>query len=218
MFLSDGRRFLYLVRHRAAFKDKNVIRLGSLDTTTTQDVLIVNSSVEFSAGHLLFYREGTVYAQPFDMAAARLTGEPRPVLEGVAQNPDTGRMGISAAADAEVLVYRKGRQVRVRQQAGVVHCQGEPRLDFSATVRRATGSMRSHRDGTRVAVKRDEADGTMDIYLIDAARNVPERLISNAGDDMFPVWSRNGDRIYFTLSGQGELGSGSSLVGSGSGG
>ncbi len=204
MFLSDGRRFLYLVRHRATLRDKNVIRLGSLDTTTTQDIVTANSSVEFSAGHLLFYREGTVYAQPFDMAAARLTGEARPLLEGVGHNPDNGRMGISAAADAEVVVYRKGHQVGV-----------DNRLEWFSANGTAAGFLgdsearnRAHAvspDGTRVAVMRDEPDGRMDIYLIDVVRNVPSRLISNAGDDMFPVWSPHGDRIYFTLSGQGSL-------------
>jgi len=45
----------------------------------------------------------------------------------------------------------------------------------------------------------------MDIYDIDVARNVTSRLISNAGDDMFPLWAHDGARLYFTASGRGGL-------------
>lgn len=204
MFLDDGRRFLYMVRHRSANREKNVIRLGSLDADTTQDILKVNSSVEFSAGHLLYYREGTVFAQPFDMDSARLSGEPRPVIEGVAHNPDNGRAGVSAAADAEAVVYRAARNVSVQNTLEWFTSTGTP----AGTLGGNEARNRSHAispDGARVAVMRDEADGKMDIYVVDTTRNVTSRLISNAGDDMFPVWSPDGNRLYFTSSGRGSL-------------
>lgn len=200
IFLADGRRFLYLARHRTPSRDKNVIRLGSLDPATTEDVLKVNSSVEFSAGHLLFYREGTVFAQPFDMDAARLSGEPRPIVEAVAHNLDNGRAGISAAADAEALVYRRGRSVNVQNTLEWFTSAGAS----GGTLGGSDSRNRAHAispDGGRLAVMRDEPDGTMDIYVVDIARNVTSRLISNVGDDMFPVWSPDGKLIYFTTSG-----------------
>ena len=204
VFLEDGRRFLYLARHRTTNREKNILRLSSLDDRTPRDILEVNSSVELSAGHMLFYRQGVVFAQPFDSRAGRLTGEPRPVAEGVAHNPDNGRSGFSAATDAEVLVFRRGRSMTAHNtlqlfsNAGtLLGVLGDPEF-----------RNRAHAfspDGTRVAVARDEPDGKMDIYGIDVARNVTSRLISNSGDDMFPVWSRDGARLYFAGSARGNL-------------
>ena len=204
MFLADGRRFLYMSRHKSSSRENNVIRLGSLDGGTTEDVLKANSSVELSAGHLLFYREGTVFAQPFDMDAARLSGEPRPIIEGVAYNPDNGRAGFSAAADVEVLIFRRGRNISIQNTLEWFTGTGIS----AGTLGGSEARNRAHAisaDGGRLAVMRDETDGKMDIYVIDIARNVPQRLISNAGDDMFPVWSPDGTRIYFTAAGGGSL-------------
>ncbi len=204
LFLPDGRRFLYMARHRGANREKNVIRLGSLDANTRQDILKANSSVELSASHLLFYREGTVFAQRFDTAAARLMGEPQPILEGIAYNPDNGRAGFSVAADADVLVFRKGRNISVHNTLEWFSLDGKPLGLLGGTISRNRAHTISP-DGSRVAVMRDEPDGKMDIYEIDVSRNVTSRLISNPGDDMFPVWSPDGKRIYYTSSGRGSL-------------
>ena len=204
VFLGDGRRFLYLARHRTTNREKNVLRLSSLDDNTARDILEVNSSVELSAGHILFYRQGVVFAQPFDSRAGRLTGEPRPVVEGVAHNPDNGRSGFSAATDAEALVFRRGRSMTVHNTLQLFNSTGT----LLGVLGDAEFRNRAHAfspDGTRVAVARDEPDGKMDIYDIDVARNVTSRLISNEGDDMFPVWSRDGARLYFAGSARGSL-------------
>ncbi|MBA3641273.1 MAG: hypothetical protein M3541_03535 [Acidobacteriota bacterium] len=193
-----------MARHRSANREKNVIRLGFLDAATTRDILKVNSSVELSAGHLFFYREGTVFAQRFDAAAASLTGEPQPIVEGVAHNPDNGRAGFSVAADAEVLVFRRGRNISVHNTLEWFGLDGKPLGLLGGSTARNRAHATSP-DGSRVAVMRDEPDGKMDIYEIDVARNVTSRLISNPGDDMFPVWSPDGKRIYYTSSGRGSL-------------
>lgn len=109
VFLPDGRRFLHMVRHRPAERHKNAIVLASLDSKESREILKANSNIELSAGYLLFGRDGTVYAQAFDAGTGRLSGEERPIVEGVAHNPANGRVAFSAAANAQTLAYRLGR-------------------------------------------------------------------------------------------------------------
>jgi serine/threonine-protein kinase len=42
------------------------------------------------SGHLLFAREGTLFATPFDLDGLELIGSPAPILEGIASNPFHG--------------------------------------------------------------------------------------------------------------------------------
>src|SRR3970282_1642538 len=59
-------------------------------------------------GYLLFVRDGTLMAQPFDASRFALTGQPARIAEGGATNPlTTGRTTFSTSANG-VLAYRPG--------------------------------------------------------------------------------------------------------------
>jgi Tol biopolymer transport system component len=205
VFLPDGRRFLYMVRYRQANRHKNAIVLASLDSAESQEILKVNSHVELSAGHLLFCRDGTLYAQPFDANAGRLSGAARLIMEGIGHNTGNGRAAFTAAAGATTLMYLPG----------LVNARTHNTMEWFDADGTSVGTLggsesrnRAHAtspDGSRVAVMRDEPDGRSDLYVIDVDRNVTERLTSDPGDDMFPVWSPDGTRIYFTSSRRGSL-------------
>jgi eukaryotic-like serine/threonine-protein kinase len=88
-FLPDGRRFLYLAS--GSTPENNGIFVSSLDGAENRRVLADNSSVQFASsaaggrlGHLIFIRENTLMAQPFDGGNAQLSGDVFPVGEGVA--------------------------------------------------------------------------------------------------------------------------------------
>jgi hypothetical protein len=88
VFLPDGRHFLYLVT--AESLENNGVYLSSLDGSENRRVLADVSSVVFApltsggrAGHLLFIRDNTLMAQPFDAGSAQLSGDAFPIAEGV---------------------------------------------------------------------------------------------------------------------------------------
>src|SRR5262249_15728194 len=113
-FLPDGRRFLYWVQ--GTDRQKSGVFLGSLDdkpdSRGRRRVLGGDSMAIYSAGPLLFEREGTLMAQPFDPEKARLSGEPFPVAQQI------GRLGghpgwvAFSASPAGTLAHRTGGGVK----------------------------------------------------------------------------------------------------------
>jgi hypothetical protein len=69
---------------RRAKTENNAIYVGSLDSQDRTLLLNANSNAVYvPPGYLLYQREGTLMAQPFDAERIRLTGEPVPTAEGL---------------------------------------------------------------------------------------------------------------------------------------
>jgi hypothetical protein len=85
VFLPDGRRFLYLVA--GVFPDRNGVYISSLDGRENRRVLVDTSSVAFVRGRLLFIRDKTLMAQPFDSATGKTLSDAFPVAESVSLYP-----------------------------------------------------------------------------------------------------------------------------------
>src|SRR4029079_12773108 len=102
-FLPDGRHFIYY--RNSSKSDVNGYYIGSLDTSADQqsrtrliaaDVGAVDMEAApgSRAGHIIFSREGSLLAQPFDPVNLTLSGDPR-LLSASAVLP--GVQGISAS-------------------------------------------------------------------------------------------------------------------------
>jgi len=110
--LPDGKHFLYLLQ------DENQGRggtyLDALDRRVGRRLLPDPSSAIFvpprkprSHGHLLFEREGTLMAQPFDADTLQLAGEVRPIASQLSRTLGTEQVAASAAGNG-TLVYLAG--------------------------------------------------------------------------------------------------------------
>src|SRR4029450_9810789 len=89
-FLPDRRHFLYLARSTVA--EQSAIFVGSLDSNEKKFLVTSDSSPAYSPpGYLLFMRERTLMAQPFDAAKLQLTGDAVPIAEQVGFNSLNGR-------------------------------------------------------------------------------------------------------------------------------
>jgi eukaryotic-like serine/threonine-protein kinase len=86
-FLPDGRHFLYTEVFGAPGTAKpSTIRIGSLEPSEADVTLLqAESSAAYASGHLLFARDETLMAQPFDSNARQISGEAFPVAERVSQ-------------------------------------------------------------------------------------------------------------------------------------
>jgi eukaryotic-like serine/threonine-protein kinase len=102
-FLPDGRHFFYRVATGGIY-------VGSLDSP--ERMLIIkdpdNNNVLYSQGHLLFLRDRTLMAQPFDVNRLALTGEPVPVAEQIQTTgfPPSAIFSVSGQASSPISQQR----------------------------------------------------------------------------------------------------------------
>jgi eukaryotic-like serine/threonine-protein kinase len=141
---------------------------------------------------VLFLRQGTLMAQPFDARRLELSGEAVPVAEQVGSVLD---YGFFSASDNGVLVYRSGagRDYQLTwfdQQGRVLGTVAEPGR---------YNSLALSPDGRRVAVSRTNPENTpnWDVWLLDLGRNTSTRLTYGQVRATFPVWSADGSSVIF---------------------
>ena len=188
-FLPDGRHFLYFVS--GSRPETNGVYVASLeegaqavrllaDATLTRFTM---SSADGTSGHLLFVREGTLMAQPFDLATLHLTGEVFPVTEPVAQ--------FSVSANG-ALAYMSGggaarQQLTWMDRAGKEVGTAGPPGAYTA--------FRLSPDEKSVVFNRFSSN--QDIWVLDMARGVPTRITFDPGTDNLPIWSYDGLRVLW---------------------
>jgi hypothetical protein len=95
--------------------------LGALDGTAPATLVESDSRAQYvEPGYLLYVRESTLVAQPFNPRTAKLTGDPRPLADKVDAS-NVGQADFSASRDG-TLIYRalttEVRQLLWRDRAG----------------------------------------------------------------------------------------------------
>ncbi|MGI8782492.1 MAG: protein kinase domain-containing protein [Acidobacteriota bacterium] len=192
-FLPDGVHFLYSAQ--SSQPEHQGVYVGSLDSKETTRLLPTDSMAIYSpAGYLLFVRDRTLMAQPFDAAGLRLTGEALPIVQEITRVPNLGLAHVSASRNG-ILAYATGNtrpdfQLGWYDRRGVKLEQiGEP-----ASYRAPALSP----DGNRIAVEIIDRTGSFgDIWLFEKRRGTLARFTFDPASDQAPVWSPDGSRILF---------------------
>ena len=191
-FLPDGRHFLYMATGEKP--EDSVYRIGSLDSQESKVLAPAQTLVSYARpGYLLFVRDRTLVAQPFDAKTLRTTGEPVPLAEHVGTD-SVGLARFSVSRDG-TLVYRTGetgnRLMWVDRSGKEGDAVGDP------------GDSRNPAfspDGERLAYDRaDPQRGKTDIWVRDLKRGVSSRFTFDTDDAFAPLWSPDGRRIVYTV-------------------
>jgi Tol biopolymer transport system component len=197
-FLPDGKHFLFYVRGGQV--GLNGVYAGSIDRPPNQErrqilagptAAIYAASTESKGGYLLFLRERTVLAQPFDAERLTLSGSARSVAEDVGSRGALGQFvpsqnGILSTGTTGTLF----RTVTVVSRGGkTIATIGAPGA-FSA--------MRLSPDGRSAAVTKFVPDGSGEIAILDMTHGRPVQFTSEGGTSIFPVWSPDGKEILFS--------------------
>ncbi len=157
-------------------------------------------SADPTTGYLLFMREGTLMAQPFDNRRLELKGQPVPVAERVADNGGGGGAYAGFSASSGVLVFQ--RRVASDQQLTWYDREGKV-LSTTGEPGEYDGLALSS-DGTRLAVEKARAADADSIWLLDLSRGgAGSRFTFGPSSELRPVWSPDGSRIIFSSNRDG---------------
>src|SRR5207245_447852 len=81
---------------------------GDVDGGAPVRLFLADSQAEYAdSGHLLFVRNSTLFAQPFDSKKAVVIGREQPLVNGVARLVGSSLAGFSVSRNG-VLAYRPG--------------------------------------------------------------------------------------------------------------
>lgn len=193
-FLPDGQHFLFWSRNSLGAVEQTLYagKVGSLEATVVMKGI---SAGTYGSGYLLFLRDQTLLAQPFDPDSLKLSGTATPMAEHIAINDATSVPEFSASNNG-VLVYQTGEARgawdllwfdRSGQQLGVI-AQQEPYYYPSLSP-----------DESRVAVSLfNGSQGTANIWILDTKRGTKSRLTFGSGTQLASQWSRDSKTIYYT--------------------
>lgn len=198
-FLPDGRHFLFQTWNGRS--EDSSIFVASLDGGERKLLLKNDSNVAYAApGYLLFARDTTLLAQPFDASKLQLNGEPFPVVEQVTFSAGIGYSNFSVSENGTMVFWSgsaTNRQLAWFDRSGKQLSSVGPPGEYNDVVLSP--------DEKRAALQRD--DGTnSDIWLMDLTRGVPLRFTFNAALEDDPVWSPDGSLIVFNTSRDGARG------------
>ena len=144
-----------------------------------------------STGHLVYTREGTLFASPFDAGQLKVTDRPVPLVEGVSVSETEGTAHFSLSTDG-TLVYVPGTEPK----RTLVWVDRQGHEEAVPAPPRPYSWVRVSPDGTRLAMEVQDRRNT-DVWIYDLARNTPTQLTFALEADRCPIWTPDGQRVVF---------------------
>ncbi|HUP48690.1 MAG TPA: protein kinase [Thermoanaerobaculia bacterium] len=191
--LPGGKHLLFTIRtENIRSFDEAKIAVLSLESGKWKVVLEGGTQGRYVAGHLLFGRNGALYAAPFDLQSLSITGARRQVIDGVVTSPNSGSVHYSVSDEGN-LVYLAGGAERGSTELLMADEAGRSRP--VATLPFNVESLEMSPDGTKIAVKASAAND--DIWLYDIATGGLSRFSLEGGDEGRPIWTPDGKHIIY---------------------
>jgi len=197
-FLPDGRHFLYLAANFSGGRaETSSVFLGTIDSARGKLLFHARSNAAYTPGYILFVRDRTLMAQPFDDKQLEIRGQPFPIAEQVQYDESTWR-GVFSSSFNGVLAYQGGN-TGVNSRLLMLDRTGKQVRTIGAP-----GDFSTHKvspDGQRVAVGvLDASVRNYTVWLYDLFREKQTRLTFGPSRSGFPVWAPDGNTVAFYLN------------------
>ena len=202
VFLPDGQHFLYLsdTRGDAASTGVYLASLADAPGLTPNRVLADRSSVVYAppaAGglaHLLFLREATLMAQPFDDASLQAVGDPLPVVLEATSTFSTPQ--VAASVSNGTLVYFAA----VSRESQLAWFDRSGKTLGTAGSRTRQEAIVMSPDGNTVLTNHVESDGALGMWRSDLVRGTESRVLAAGTQNGYPVWFPDSRRVLFRIT------------------
>ena len=195
-FLPDGRHFLFVAR--GAGSAMSAVMVGSLDGEAPVVLFRNPTQADYAQGHLLYERDGTLLARPFDPVARAFRGDPTPIARDVRT--------LMGAVVACFSVSQTGRLVvqegEMTSTTRLVALMADGQRNF------LPGEAVSGRDDFDVSPDEtvviesvlDPTNGNNDLWRLDIARGIRQRLTSTPLTEANIHFLPNGREVVFASS------------------
>jgi len=203
-WLPDGKSVLFTIFKGGQHAEEPLVALLDLKTRKWRVLLEDAADAHYvSSGHLIFLRQGTLMAVPFDLQQREITGPPVEMVQNVMQalNSDghtgAGQFDIS---DVGTLVYATGTLSGDREDE-LVWVDHKGMMQTITSFKAPFWAPRLSPDGQHIAYVTMSGDWRTWIY--DLHRGTATQL-TNEGRTDYPVWTPDGKRVAFKWWTSGE--------------
>ena len=179
------------------------IMLRSLNSGEERFLLDGDSPQITSSGHLLFNRDGILWATAFDLKKLVTVGKPVPVVEGVRVANRTAQYSVSTNG---ILTYWSGDAAIIDESAIVWVDRNGNEDDFGLRVFPSQYSFFSlSPNGEGIALATGNPTTGIDLWVYTFARDMLTRLTFDQDEstEAMPLWSADSKRIIYFATGQG---------------
>jgi eukaryotic-like serine/threonine-protein kinase len=193
-FLPDGRHFLFIVRSEQS--DRTGLYAGSLDSPEYHLIVpTIFNATYVAPGYLLYSRDELLFAQKFDPAASKLSGEPFPLPDHVGLYAPALN-ALFSASDTGVLAYYPAVPGGIGGDLGWYDRSGKRSEPLA---RNLLTSAATSPDGNSIALSIVAPnEWTPRLWKLDLQRGTKIPLTSGSGGP--PVWMPDGQSILYSRS------------------
>ena len=193
-FMPDGRSVLFTMVPEDSIEGAQIAALD-LNTLEAKVVLKGGSAARYAAtGHLVYASGQTLKAIAFDPVTHETRGNPvsLPDIE-ISTTPDNGAAEFAVSETGTLLFITPNMPGQLLRTLSWVDRQGKKEPLTLAPGRYA--NPRISPDGTRVAL--DMIGASRDIWIWNLQRPSLTKLTGGPTEDILPVWSPDGRRVFF---------------------
>jgi eukaryotic-like serine/threonine-protein kinase len=193
-FLPDQKHFLFIVPTDVV---PFPVCVASLDEPGKlgKEVARAHSNAVYAGGHLLYLRENTLVAQPFDPKRLETAGEAVPIAENIPTFGLPGRVAFFAVSPNGLLAYQTGgagagaRLIWMDRAGKELKQIGDAVYLFN--------DLRLSPDEKVLAATIQDQTSAEDIWLYDLARDLKTRFTFDPAYDRDAVWTPDGKSIIW---------------------